>query len=198
MEGQNRYFAIMEMAESRSLDESSLDQLLSNKALIPKPTRPCVFLSHKSGDKLAVKAIGNYVKKRGVDIYLDVDDPSLRQAVEDDDHVAITKSIELGIHASTDLMTLISEITKNSWWVPYEIGFAKSEQKYLSTLKLKSVSHIPSFLKITKLLKSAKDLDQYIDEVKSRNKVYGKVAILLNEITRPSLDTLTNYLNITA
>jgi len=197
MEGQNRYFAVMEMAKSPSLDEASLDRLLSNKGRIPKPTGPCVFLSHKSEDKSAVKAIGNYVKKRGVDIYLDVDDPSLQQAIEDDDHVAITKSIELGIHASTDLMTLISEITKNSWWVPYEVGFAKSEQKYLSTLKLKNVSYIPSFLKVTKLLKSAKALEQYIDEVKNRNEAYSKAAILLNEISRPSLDTLSNYLNNT-
>jgi hypothetical protein len=196
MAGQNRYFATLEMAARRRLDESSLDLLLSNKALIPKPTQPCIFLSHKSEDNSAVKAIGDYIKKRGVDIYLDVDDPDLQKAVKNDDHVAITKSIELGIHASTDLMTLISEKTKSSWWVPYEVGFAKSEQKFLSTLKLKSVSYIPSFLFITKLLKGAKALDQYIDGVRNRNRVYARAEILLNEMSRPSRSTLSNYLNI--
>lgn len=181
MEGTNRYYNVREVAGGYGLDESALNRLLSNLSLIPISTKPCIFLSHKSEDKQAVVSIGNYIKSKGVDIYLDADDAALQQAVKNDDHIAITKSIQLGIYASTDLMTLISKNTKKSWWVPYEVGFASSEKKKLSTLKLKDVTYVPSFLKITKILHGAKALDDHIESVKNRDQTYARAYQIIRE-----------------
>ena len=105
MEGTNLYYHVREVARTQRLDKSALNRLINNPSLIPTPSKPCVFLSHKSEDKSTVKSVGNYIKSKGLDICLDVDDTVLQQAMRNDDHVAITKSIQLGIYASTDLMT---------------------------------------------------------------------------------------------
>lgn len=196
-EGVNRYYQALEVAGIGSLNESALNKILSEKAYALKPTKhkPCIFLSHKSEDKTAVKRIGDYIKKNGIDIYLDVDDKDLQNAVRNNDHSTITKAIEIGIYASTNLMSLISEKTKKSWWVPYEIGFAKSEEKYLSTLKLKDVSHIPSFLFITKMLKTAMEFDKYLSEVKERSKVYSITELILNKMSSPPITSLKSFLD---
>lgn len=197
MDGKNLYYQVRELAGTHSLDESALNRLIKNRYIIPTPKSPCVFLSHKSEDKSAVKSIGNYIKSKGVDIYLDVDDLALQQAVSNNDHIAITKSIQLGIYASTHLMTLISEKTKESWWVPYEVGFASSENKKISTLKLKTVSYVPSFLEITKILRGAKALDAYIDSVKNRHRTYeGVSSHVLNEVRSFSAHPLSSYLSV--
>lgn len=166
MGGINRYYTQKRRAGVESLNESAVDSLLKMAASSLAPSSTCIFLSHKSEDKEAVKKIGDHIKSKDIDIYLDVDDPNLQTAVRNDDHEAITKFIELGIHSCTHVMTLISEETKKSWWVPYEVGFGKSAEKSLSTLKLKDVSYVPSFLRITTLLEDATHLDAYLMRVK--------------------------------
>jgi hypothetical protein len=40
--------------------------------------KPCIFLSHKSDDKDAVREIGDYIRNQGINIYLDEDDLELQ------------------------------------------------------------------------------------------------------------------------
>jgi hypothetical protein len=165
MDGINRYYTQRRLAGVESLNESAVDSLLKRAASLA-PQSTCIFLSHKSEDKEAVKKIGEHIRSKDLDIYLDVDDPNLQAAVRNNEHVAITKFIELGIRSCTHLMTLISEETKRSWWVPYEVGFGKSAKKAISTLKLKTVRYVPSFLQITTLLEDATHLDAYLMRIK--------------------------------
>lgn len=188
MAGINRYYTQKRLADAERLNESAVDCLLKMAASKLAPSNTCIFLSHKSEDKAAVKNIGEHIKSKDLDIYLDVDDPDLQTAVRNKDHDAITKFIELGIRSCTHIMTLISEATKNSWWVPYEVGFGKSEQKSLSTLKLKDVTYIPSFLQITTVLKDARSLDSYLMRIK-RSQPLTKYSVTSDTIDR-LLETL--------
>ena len=43
---------------------------LQNFSGIEKP--PCIFLSHQSADKAAVTALGEYIMKAGINIYMDI------------------------------------------------------------------------------------------------------------------------------
>ncbi len=106
--------------------------------------------------------------QRGVDIYVDADDPNLQKAAQENDDKKITQFLEIGIRSSTDLMAVVSEKTKGSWWVPYEVGYGKSSGTHLATMKLRDVTNLPSFLVITRILHGTKGLDAYIDEVKGR------------------------------
>lgn len=109
----------------------------------------CVFISHKQEDKEAAQAIGEFLLNTvGVNIYLDSMDKLLQSATQLENDKLIVESIKKGLEYSTHLLCLISEQTRLSWWVPYEIGIADSKKLSISSLKLKNVQDIPSFLKI--------------------------------------------------
>ena len=129
---------------------------------------PCIFLSHKNEDKDAVKAIGEYIKNAGINIYLDAEDADLQKAVRDRDDVKITAFIERGIQYSSDVMVLVSDKTQGSWCVPYEFGFGKNGGKYLASMRLKAVANPPSYLKIVRRLENITDLNTYLKEVQGR------------------------------
>ncbi len=160
--------------------------------------KPCIFLSHISIDKPAAVSIGEYITSRAdIDIYLDIYDDELQLAVQNNDATAITQKIERGISASSHAMCLISENTKSSWWVPYELGFAKKSNKQLSSLMLKNVNEIPAFLQISTIIKGTRTLNAYLDDVIYKFTTSQR-AVALNKslISESSANhPLDNYLN---
>jgi hypothetical protein len=128
---------------------------------------PCIFLSHISIDKPAAMAIGNYITRHGdIDTYLDIDDPGLQDAANSGDAVRITQFIERGLSHSTHIMCLVSQDTVRSWWVPYELGFAKKAGKSLSTMKLKGEVALPAYLEISELIRGTKGLNAYLTAIR--------------------------------
>jgi hypothetical protein len=167
MSGRNRYLDVRsqygnlwEAFEKRSgLELAKASQ---------KPLQPCIFLSHRSTDKAAVRKIGEYIMERGIDVYLDADDPNLQQADRFNDHKAITAAIELGIANSTDLLAYLTVNTAESPWVPYEIGFAKRNGNYLAAMKSKELSRLPSYLAIVRQITGVVSLNAYLRDVLNR------------------------------
>jgi len=134
--------------------------------------KPCIFLSHISVDKQSVEGIADYImEKADIDVYLDIHDHELQRAVNRGDSVEITALIERGITNSTHAMCLISEETIKSWWVPYELGYAKKAGKKISSLKLKGAVELPAFLKIGELIHGTMSLNEYIRKVISDFKI---------------------------
>ena len=134
--------------------------------------KPCIFLSHISIDKAVVQDIADYImEKADIDVYLDIYDDALQHAVHSENSEEITALIERGIASSSHAMCLISEETIKSWWVPYELGYAKRSGKEISSLKLKGSVDLPDFLKIGTLIHGTKSLNEYIRKVISDYKV---------------------------
>lgn len=143
-----------------------------NSLLQKNNTEYCIFLSHKHEDKEAAEEIAEYIMKNAdIDIYLDKYDDDLQRAVRNGDEKAIVKHIERGISKSTHVLCLISEQTKNSWWVPYEIGYAKKSSLKIASLKLKTVKDIPSFLKIEKIINGTSSLGKYLKEIQPNKNI---------------------------
>lgn len=133
--------------------------------------KPCIFLSHISIDKEQVQSIANYImEKADIDIYLDIHDEELQKAVREGNPDKITNLIESGISQSSHAMCLISDKTKDSWWVPYELGYAKKSEKKISSLKLKGNVELPDFLKVGKIIKGIQSLNEYIEKIISEHK----------------------------
>ena len=203
--GTNRYKSFLSEAKIECFSEAAMGKLLNKTAAELRPSSPCIFLSHKSEDKTAVKKIGEYIQQNGIDIYLDAEDIKLQDAVKNRDHQTITKSIELGIKASTDIITIISEKTKESWWVPYEIGFGKANGKTVAAMKLKEIPSMPSFLIIARSINGVKSLDAYLAEIidnqnkKAFNLDSYRLSIVLKNNALPSTNStnhpLANFLN---
>ncbi len=200
MPGVNRYRQAIDSSSYSVLSESALDQIIRNKSKIQVTRKPCIFLSHKSEDKEAVKEIGNYiVTNYDIDIYLDIEDSALQRAVKNNDHEIITKSIEVGLLYSSHLMAVISKKTKNSWWVPYEIGFAKSIDTIISSLQLIDVDYLPSFLNITKKLKNVRDLKLYLSQIQVKSDPFELIQEVCKRldiiISDQSSSVLSKYLD---
>lgn len=128
-------------------------------------SRPCIFISHKKEDSDTAIKIGDFIMNHGIDIYLDLYDCVLQEAAGYDNDKSIVDSVKRGLKASTHLLCIISDKTKLSWWVPYEIGMADEKGLIISSLKLKNVEDIPSFLKIQEALCTARDFHNYIQSM---------------------------------
>lgn len=126
----------------------------------------CVFISHKKEDEAAAIAIGSYLTDIvGINIYLDTHDCILREAVSIENDRKIVESIQAGLKCSSHMLCLISDSTRLSWWVPYEIGFADKQDINIAVLKLKDVEDIPSYLKIKNILLNTEDFLQYVSQL---------------------------------
>lgn len=134
---------------------------------------PCVFISHKKEDEEAAIQIGKYLTDiADINIYLDINDFELKEAVSLENDEKIVDSIKKGLECSTHLLCLISDKTRLSWWVPYEIGFAENEDIDITSLKLKNVDDIPSYLKIKRSIFKKEDFYKYICEIKPLAKYF--------------------------
>jgi hypothetical protein len=159
---------------------------------------PCIFLSHISVDKMAVRRIADYITAKGdIDIYLDINDDDLQRAAKAEDAAAITAFIERGLTNSTHVMCLVSANTVRSWWVPYELGFAKKSGKPLSTLKLKDTVDLPEYLAITEIIRGTESLNKYLTGVKRGLTKSITTGALTESLIRSSAQPhpLDNYLD---
>lgn len=99
-----------------------------------------VFISHKSEDMELADECANILKEKGFDIYLDKYDPYINESPDR------AKRIESKIESSTDLLVIITENTKSSWWVPFEIGLSTANDIRIVSLVLKNAPKLPSFI----------------------------------------------------
>jgi hypothetical protein len=170
-----------------------------DEAKARKSQRPCIFLSHISIDKQTAISIGDYIMEKGdIDIYLDVYDEKLQQAVKAENSIMITEYIEKGLEQSTHIMCIVSKSTAQSWWVPYELGFGKRAYKELSALALKEAEYLPQYLSIGVIIRGTKSLNEYLKKVANSSSLTGKSFHSLYENLIPhykQYHPLDRYLN---
>lgn len=128
-------------------------------------TEKCVFISHKSEDIEAAKALAEIITSRGIDVYLDINDSGLQSATRENNAQEIVDCIERALSVSSHILVLVTNKTKQSWWVPYEIGYSKKGTKQIASILLKDVVDFPDFLQIEKKLRGLNDLKNYIQEI---------------------------------
>ena len=132
----------------------------------------CFFISHKEEDTEAAIELGNHIMEDfGYNIYLDVYDKTLQNADKNNDVEGVVNAIHQSIQYASHLICIISEKSKNSWWIPYEIGFAKANNVKTSSLKIKQTEYLPSYLRIndSPVFLTLREIDDYL----SKNGKYG-------------------------
>lgn len=172
--------------ESQNLGVESYDYITKSE-----DTENCIFISHKHEDEVAAKKIADYIMNIAkIDVYLDKNDSGLQHAVEIGNDKGIVSAIEKGITVSSHLLCLVSEHTKNSWWVPYEIGYAKKASKNINSLILKNNKEIPSFLTIENIIYGTKSLNDFLKKIKANSFKESNI-IKHSDMEHP----LDNYIN---
>ena len=129
--------------------------------LAGKTSASCVFISYRHVDRATATSLAEYFRGHGTDIYFDNDDPALEDAVARGDDEAIVHFVEQGICESTHLLGIISPVTRDSWWVPFEIGSARRLQLSIAYVLVNHVDDLPSYLNIATLLEDMSALDNW-------------------------------------
>ena len=115
-----------------------------------------VFISHKQYDSATALSIQAAFKRHGVDSYLDVLDTSISGGGK-----TLTEHIRDELNTCTDIIVVISKLTKSSWWVPFEIGMsAQIDMPTASFLCSEEV--LPSYLEYWPRLKTTSDIEKYV------------------------------------
>jgi hypothetical protein len=121
-----------------------------------------VFISHKKEDELgALRLQMQLLAHNGVTAYLDVVDEHLKDNSED-----LTEYLRGALSGCTHLMAAVSQRTRVSWWVPFEIGLATEKNYPISTYALGNVD-LPDYLKKWPYLRTREDVDRYVRVARS-------------------------------
>lgn len=115
-----------------------------------------VFISHKNVDSIQALALKRAFEKDGVSAYLDVLDSSIR-----DGGKFLTDHIKMQLNQCTDIIVVMSETTKLSWWVPFEIGMSAQIDMPTASF-LKENVELPGYLSYWPRLKTLNDIATYV------------------------------------
>jgi hypothetical protein len=118
------------------------------------------FISHKLEDAPVAVGVQRRLKDHhGIDCYLDVLDDTKKNGPE------LTDYLKAKLRECNNLLAIISDKTKGSWWVPWEIGVASEREYPLATVALGGVS-VPEYLRKWPYLQNERELDLYAQTAK--------------------------------
>ncbi len=123
-----------------------------------------VFISHKQEDSTTAKEIHRILQSLNVDAYLDLLEGELSL-----DGEALTQHIKRRLNECSDLLVVMSEETKKSWWVPFEIGMA-AQRDFPTVTFLKTGTALPGYLEYWPRLKRYQDLEDYVRVKKEQDR----------------------------
>ena len=127
-----------------------------------------IFISHKKEDEEIALLVQRTLINAKVSAYLDLLDNTIT-----DDGEKLTKHIQKQLHECTDVIVILSKNTKESWWVPFEIGMATEKDMPIANYLI-SLEVLPEYLTYWPCLKNQKDVLKYIE---IRNKVSKQVCL---------------------
>lgn len=120
-----------------------------------------VFVSHKSDDESKAMAVARCVKELGLTAWVDAID--MEGATDNEQMV---NRIQEAISRASSLIAVVTNVTNESWWVPFEIGLAYEKEKDLATYCEDAAKvHLPSFLWSWPLVKDHHDLHRWCESI---------------------------------
>ena len=175
---------------AQAIHTDSMFELLSRQN--KERSKICFFISHKEEDTNAAIALGKYITDDfGYNIYLDVYDNELQRADKNNDAEGVVSAIHKGILYASHLLCVVTEKSKNSWWIPYEIGFAQSNNVKTSSIKIKQAGYLPTYLRVNNspIFLTINELDNYLNQKEKYGALFSKT------ITEASNKKIYQYFN---
>ena len=146
-----------------------------------------VFISHKKEDSALALAIQSAFSKNWVTSYLDVLDSSITGGGKE-----LTDHIKNNLNSCSDIIVVMSEATKHSWWVPFEIGMSAQVDMPTASF-LKSEVILPSYLSYWPRLKTLNDIDKYVAVRKKTEQLIINQYGHYTSANRRAIETKTFY-----
>lgn len=116
-----------------------------------------IFISHKQQDVNYAKEVKQTLASCGVDAYLDLLDDTISG-----DGEKLTQHIRSKISECSDVIVILSEKTKTSWWVPFEIGMASEKDMPIANYLVSYIT-LPEYLAYWPRLKNQSDVKKYAE-----------------------------------
>jgi hypothetical protein len=143
-----------------------------------------VFISHQKADTATAAAIATRLQvTHQIECYLDTIDANLHSGAE-----LLAEYIRRELGKCTQLLAVVSSSTKESQWVPWEIGVATEKDFPLATYCGDSTQP-PEFLRKWPYLRSLHDVDYYANASKSAERVLAINRSILKEDRARRLST---------
>lgn len=143
-----------------------------------------VFVSHKKDDEQLALSVAQCIKFYDLVPWIDVLDDSIQG-----DGPELDAKIRDIITNSFSLMAVVTEVTHESWWVPFEIGIAFDQERSLASYVEKFEGQLPTFLdKHPKVWNHSPGLHRWcrvIKALKSELGVGGSPSYLAEDMSQP-------------
>lgn len=136
-----------------------------------------IFISHKQEDSYTANQIADELKLCNVACYLDVLDESITQNGKD-----LTDHIRESLNKCSDIIVVMSSITRLSQWVPFEVGMAAQIDMPTATF-LKEDVILPDFLRYWPRLKKVSDIRKYVSASNDVDQEYQKFRSIYEKAT---------------
>lgn len=114
------------------------------------------FISHKKEDESTATRIASELRLLGVSFYLDIMDNSVTRNGKE-----LTDHIRANLNDCTDIIVIMSEQTRYSQWVPFEVGMSAQLNMPTATFLQENV-YLPEFLEFWPRLKYPSDIRKYV------------------------------------
>ncbi|PUA19357.1 toll/interleukin-1 receptor domain-containing protein [Glaciimonas sp. PCH181] len=147
-----------------------------------------IFISHQQVDsELALSLSKRLLTVHGISTYLDVIDSAVSASGD-----ALADHVKDELGKCTQLLAVVSDATRASWWVPWEIGIATEKDFPLATYA-GGYTAVPDYLSKWPYLRSTADLDLYATASKTAAKDFETKRGFLVEATARSRSTKEFY-----
>lgn len=99
---------------------------------LPSEAEVTIFLSHSHKDRELIQPVIAFLRSHGVKIYVDWLDEGMPDVISGE----TAKKIKERIQQQRKFLVLVTEHSKDSRWVPWELGYADSKKgmKHIGTL----------------------------------------------------------------
>lgn len=122
-----------------------------------------VFISHKNSDAALAGKVALRVRKNGFETYLDTVDDALAKDGPELANLLLDRMAEC-----QQLIAVVSSQTKDSWWVPWEIGVGSEKGFRMASYSESNVS-LPSYLEKWPALHTDGHIDLFCDYSKRKD-----------------------------
>lgn len=139
-----------------------------------------IFISHKQEDSDTANRLAGELRLLGIPYYLDILDSTVTTSGR-----ALTEHIKRNLNDCTDIIVIMSEATRLSQWVPFEVGMSAQNDMPTATFLKSSVS-LPEFLEYWPRLKYTSDIATYVSARREVQNEYAKKSIYEMEQTTKS------------
>ena len=152
----------------------------------------CIFISHQKKDAKIARSIADYFLNAGIDVYVDEYDNSINR----NNPWSVVTAIKKGIQHSNYMLCLITPNTKESQWVPWEVGYGYDNTTEIGLITKEIDKYkLPEYFQVIQIIEGTKTLNEFISRIRGRNtdELINESKIIRSSAPNHPLDNILNW-----